>query len=71
VPCIYSLLEDNFSSGMVSLYYFLFFWVDFSSGVFPYLFNGSLASRIFFVSNKGPSRNYKTSTIISFIITIA
>jgi hypothetical protein len=42
----------NFSSGKVSFHYTLFFWADFSSRVFQYLSNGSLASRIFSASKK-------------------
>jgi hypothetical protein len=34
-------------------YYFIFFWDDFSSRVFQYLFNGSLASGIFSAFKKG------------------
>jgi hypothetical protein len=51
----------------------LFFWADFSSGVFQYLSNGSLAFRIFSASKKGhlggkdPLATTKTSTELACV----
>jgi hypothetical protein len=45
--------RDDFSFWSLLILHYYSPWADFSSKVFPHLFNGSLASKIFYSKNKG------------------